>query len=135
MTNYLLDTNICVFHLRGKLDLSTIISNNITVASFISEITVAELKYGLYKSGRVEENEQSINDFISKFVIIPIYPALDVYAKEKVRLQKLGTPIDDFDLLIGATAIANNFVLVTNNTKHFARLQGIQLEDWTKIDT
>ncbi|MEY4926308.1 MAG: hypothetical protein RI894_744 [Bacteroidota bacterium] len=56
-----------------------------------------------------------------------------VYAQEKVRLRKMGTPIhDEFDLLIGVTAIENQLVLVTDNLKDFKRLDGISLENWFK---
>jgi tRNA(fMet)-specific endonuclease VapC len=50
---------------------------------------------------------------------------------KKARLQKAGTPIDDFDLLIAATAITHKLVMVTNNTNHFKRVASIKLEDWT----
>lgn len=40
--------------------------------------------------------------------------------------------VDDFDILIGATAIANNMVMVTNNVVHLKRLSKIRIEDWTK---
>ena len=61
-----------------------------------------------------------------------IYNSLDIYAKEKARLRKAGMVIDDFDLLIGSTAIAHKITLVTNNSAHFKRLKGIEMEDWTK---
>jgi tRNA(fMet)-specific endonuclease VapC len=54
-----------------------------------------------------------------------------LFASEKARLRKIGEPIDNFDLLIGATAVHHGLTLVTNNTKHFQRIQGIQLQDWT----
>ncbi|WP_139279424.1 PIN domain-containing protein [Tangfeifania diversioriginum] len=57
-----------------------------------------------------------------------------MYAKEKARLRKQGKPIDDFDLLIGVSAVVNNMVLVTNNESHFKRIQNIQIENWTKTD-
>jgi tRNA(fMet)-specific endonuclease VapC len=57
---------------------------------------------------------------------------LDLYAKEKARLQKIGKPIDDFDLLIGVTSVTHKLTMVTNNTNHFERISGISLEDWTK---
>jgi len=50
---------------------------------------------------------------------------------EKARIIPLGTPVADFDLLIGAAAIAHGMTLVTNNTRHFQRLKGLSLEDWT----
>jgi len=57
---------------------------------------------------------------------------LDSYAQEKARLRKQGTPLDDFDLLIGASAVANNLILVTNNVKHFERIEGITIENWAQ---
>jgi tRNA(fMet)-specific endonuclease VapC len=64
--------------------------------------------------------------------VVPIFHSLDLYAKEKARLRKAGTPVDDFDILIGVTAVKHNLVMVTNNTKEFSRLQEIYIEDWTK---
>lgn len=66
--------------------------------------------------------------------ILPIIDALDIYAKEKTRLRKSGQSVDDFDLLIGASAVANDLTLVTNNEKHFERLENIAIENWTKSD-
>jgi tRNA(fMet)-specific endonuclease VapC len=51
--------------------------------------------------------------------------------KGKARLRKAGQPIDDFDLLIGATAIAYGLILVTNNVDHLQRIKAIIIEDWT----
>jgi tRNA(fMet)-specific endonuclease VapC len=65
-------------------------------------------------------------------IIIPVFPSLDIYAKEKATLRKAGQPVDDFDLLIGATAISNGLTLVTNNVDHLGRMEGIKIEDWTK---
>ena len=55
-----------------------------------------------------------------------------MYAREKTRLQKAGTPLDDFDLLIGSTAITNKMIMVTNNVNHLNRMTGIIIEDWAK---
>ena len=132
MTQYLLDTNICIYFLNGKFNLkSKIYSVGLAFCS-ISEITVAELKYGAEKSQRRDENNRIVEDFITKFSIIPIYPSLNIYAKEKARLKKSGTIIDDFDLLIGATAISNEMILLTNNVAHLGRLENIKIQDWTK---
>ena len=57
---------------------------------------------------------------------------LDLYAKEKSRLRKAGATIDDFDLLIGVTAVTHNLILVTNNTNHFKGINGINLENWAE---
>ena len=64
--------------------------------------------------------------------ILPIFNALDLYANEKARLRKSGKTIDDFDLLIGVSAVANKLILITNNESHFDRINGIEIENWTK---
>lgn len=61
---------------------------------------------------------------------MPIFHSLDLFAKEKTRLRKSGTLIDDFDLLIGVTSVYHKLVMVTDNTSHFKRINGIKLEDW-----
>ena len=97
---------------------------------FISEITLAELKFGVENSNRPEQNRVTLEKFLSGIQILPIINTLDVYAKEKSRLQKAGSIIDDFDLLIGAAAITYNLILVTNNSRHFTRLSNLSLENW-----
>jgi tRNA(fMet)-specific endonuclease VapC len=98
---------------------------------FISEITLAELKFGVENSQKPEKNKKALDIFLSGIQIIPIFEALDTYAKEKSRLRKAGKSIDDFDLLIGSTALALGLTMVTNNTQHFDRIKGLKLEDWT----
>lgn len=129
---YLLDTNICIYFLKGRYGLVDKIESIGFENLFISEITVAELKYGVERSATPEKNRLIINQLINRFKILPIFGALDVYAREKARLKKEGNIVDDLDLLIGATAVENNMVLVTNNEKHFVRLQHIKVENWTK---
>ena len=130
---YLLDTNICVFFLRGKLALDSIIRQKGRENCFISEITVIELYYGAEKSDNPFKSHKAVDSFINGLTIVPIYGSIKRYAKDKVRLNKLGLPInDDFDLLIGVTAIENKLVLVTENVKDFERLDGIKIENWFK---
>ena len=100
-----------------------------TTNCFISEITLAELKFGVANSEQPEKNQKNLDYFLTGVTIIPIFHTLDLYAKEKARLRKSGKPIDDFDLLIGTTAVTHNLIMVTNNTNHFDRIKGIQLED------
>lgn len=131
MTKYLLDTNICIFFFKGRYEIDKKIESAGLENCFISEITLAELKFGSENSGNPAKHRKIVNEFQRNFQILPIFNCLDIYAKEKTRLRKQGTPIDEFDLLIGATAIENDLVLVTNNTKHFVRLDSIKLEDWS----
>ena len=98
----------------------------------ISEITYAELLYGVEKSEHQSRNLKTLKLFMLDLQILTISTSIVLFAKEKARLKRIGQPVDNFDLLIGATAIHHNLVLVTNNTKHFQRLHGIKLEDWTK---
>ncbi|MEO6705926.1 MAG: type II toxin-antitoxin system VapC family toxin [Ginsengibacter sp.] len=125
------DTNICIYFIKGQYGLNKKIAKVGEQNCFISEMTVAELKYGIENSKTVEAMRLIVEAFIPKFAIIPIFKSLDVYAKEKVKLRKQGQPIDDFDILIGATAVVNGLIMVTNNISHLNRIDNILIEDWT----
>ena len=131
MKQYLLDTNICIFYLKGQYNLNKKIAEVGEENCFISEMTVAEMKYGTENSKTAEIMRPIVEAFIPKFIVIPIYASLDIYAKEKASLRKNGLLIDDFDILIGATSINHNMVMVTNNVSHLKRLNNIVIEDWT----
>ncbi|MFA5817328.1 MAG: type II toxin-antitoxin system VapC family toxin [Bacteroidales bacterium] len=132
MKKYLIDTNICIYYIKGKFDLDKKFELVDPENCFISEITLAELKYGVENSERKDKNQKALDNFLTAMKIVPIFHSLDLYAKEKARLRKSGTPVDDFDLLIGVTSVTHNLTMVTNNTDHFKHLKGIVLEDWTK---
>jgi tRNA(fMet)-specific endonuclease VapC len=131
LKKYLLDTNICAYFLNGKFNLEAKIDEVGFEYCCVSEIAIAELKYGVAKSTQREKNRKTLETFQLKFDILPIFPALDIYATEKARLKTSGKILDDFDLLIGSTAIFNNLILVTKNVSDFNRLDGITIEDWT----
>ena len=133
MKKYLLDTNICIYFIKGLYELNKKIAEVGEHNCFISEMTVAELKFGIENSKTIEAMRIVVEAFISKFAIIPIFNSLDIYAKEKAKLRKQGLIIDDFDILIGSTAVANNMIMVTNNVTHLSRLDNITIEDWTTI--
>lgn len=132
MKKYLIDTNTCIYYIKGKYDLKRKFKKANPDNCFISEITLAELKFGVENSEKKDKNQIALNNFLEGVKIVPIFHSLDLYAKEKARLRKAGTPIDDFDLLIGVTSITHNLAMVTNNTDHFKQIKGIALEDWTK---
>ncbi len=119
--------------MKGKFNLDKKFDNVSADNLFISEITLAELKFGVENSEKADKNREALEDFLTGIKIIPILNCLDLYAKEKARLRKLGTPVDDFDLFIGVTSIVHNLIMVTNNTTHFNRIKGIELEDWTTL--
>lgn len=131
MNQYLLDTNICIYYIKGLHDLKSKFEEVGPENCFISEITLAELKFGVVKSQAKKKNQKALDNFLSGIQILPIFPALDIYAAEKARLQVSGKIIDDFDILIGSTAVSFDLIMVTNNTSHFNRLNEIKLEDWT----
>ncbi len=91
---------------------------------------MAEITFGAENSSNPIKNHILIEEFSEHIKILPIYNAIPIYAKEKARLRKSGEMISDFDLLIGATAIANDLIMVTENIKEFKKISGIQLENW-----
>ncbi|AMR41028.1 type II toxin-antitoxin system VapC family toxin [Elizabethkingia anophelis] len=133
MKKYLLDTNICIYFLKGQFSLNNKLKEIGVDNCFISEITIAELKFGAENSIHKEKNIKNVEIIQNKFTILPIFTALDIYALEKARLRTQGKTLDDFDLLIGSTAIFNNLTLVTKNVSDFERLDGIIIEDWTTL--
>jgi tRNA(fMet)-specific endonuclease VapC len=134
LKKYLIDTNIAIFYMKGKFELEAKFGKTTADNCFISEITLAELKFGVEKSEKPEKNKKVLDNFLTGVQILPIFHSLDLYAKEKARLQKAGTPVDDFDILIGATSVTHKLTMVTNNSNHFKRISGIKLEDWTTSD-
>ena len=99
----------------------------------LSSITLAELEYGA---------ENSSNPELNRSVFLGVASAINVidfddncayeYGKIRHRLKIKGTPIGPMDMLIAATAKANNLIVVTNNTKEFDRVEGLKVQDWTK---
>ncbi len=128
--DYLLDTDICIFFLKGKFKIKDKIKSVGINNCCISEITIAELKYGAEKSSDYEKHSGEVDKMEDLFTVIPIYNSLDKFAQEKVRLQKTGKLIPDFDLLIGVTSLTNDLKMVTNNVNHLGRIEGIKIENW-----
>jgi len=84
---YLLDTNICVFFLRGKLDLDKILKEKGPENCYISEITLFELRFGAENSDNHVKSHKAVDDFINGLSIIPIYSCIKRYAKERLGLE------------------------------------------------
>lgn len=128
---YLLDTNICIFFLRGMLNFDEIIRQKGLDNCFISELTVFELKYGAENSDNPKRSHQAVDKFVNGLTVIPIFGVVNEYAETKVYLRKSGTPLhDEFDLIIGVTALVNELTLVTDNTKDFRFIKNLKLENW-----
>lgn len=134
MDKYLIDTDICIFYLKGKFGLNKKIKKVGIENCYVSEITIAELTFGAYKSTQLDKHLAEVKNIRVLFEIVPIYGSIEKFGQEKARLHSVGTPIPDFDLLIGSTAVANGMVMVTNNTKHMSRIEGIKIENWIKAE-
>ena len=124
---YLLDTGIIVDHLRKRklLDASWF-----EEGCGISIITQAELFYGAEKSKDSAKEFEKIQNTLSVWCIEVFNLNKEIvgfYGKLKASLEKKGKRLDEFDLLIGATAISENLILVTGNSRHFKRIFGLSL--------
>jgi tRNA(fMet)-specific endonuclease VapC len=130
---YYLDTNICVFFLRGKLSslLRRVIAHKPSDIK-IPSIVAAELQYGAKKSLRITQNMEQVEKFLSPFEIIPFDMAsAQAYGGIRVSLEKAGQIIGPNDLIIASTVISRCGTLVTNNIVEFSRVKHLEIEDWT----
>ena len=100
----------------------------------ISVITAIELLYGAHNAPE-KYREQELTKarlLIDYYTIVGIDDIPEFFSSEKYRLERIGTVIEDFDLLIGTTGVIGDLTVVTHNSKHFSRIEGIKLEDWTQ---
>ena len=132
MNGYLLDTSICVAMFRGDSKVGSKLNEVGKERCFITQIVVAELLFGAYRSKQVEENLKQTYDFFKDVKILPFDEGIETFAKERARLWDAGKPIEDFDLLIGSAAKAAGLTMVTHNVKHFSHIEGLEIEDWVK---
>jgi tRNA(fMet)-specific endonuclease VapC len=130
MSRFMLDTDSISFALRGQGQIGARIVQHLPSELCVSAITMAELRYGADR-----RSSNKIHGTIDSFIRgIEVMPFDDRCAREfgklAADLATAGTPIGDFDVLIAAHAIAVDAILVTNNTKHFARVRSLQSENW-----
>lgn len=127
---FLIDSDVLISFCKGRTSLQERLVQAGLPQCVISEVSLAELLVGAYKSGRKTEF-QEIRKLRELFSPIPLsYDILDRYAKLRVLLEVQGNRLEDMDLFIAATALANDYTLVTHNTRHFSRIPGLKLEDW-----
>ena len=131
MVKFLLDTNICIAWLKGESRIRERLATLSPESVGISVINLAELFFGAYNSERVEHNLGKLVEFSSELNVVNLDMAcVKKYGELKTALRRQGNVIDEFDLLIASICLAQNFTLVTNNEKHFARIEGLKLENW-----
>jgi tRNA(fMet)-specific endonuclease VapC len=128
---HLLDTDICIYWLNGRPEIrEQALAVGITKLA-ISNITVAELYFGAYNSSRVRQNLERAEQFVGAIaIILPTTASLRKFGELKSSLRRSGQPIADFDLLIASTALSEQLILVTNNTRHHERIPDLALKNW-----
>jgi tRNA(fMet)-specific endonuclease VapC len=99
----------------------------------IPTVVLYELWYGIKKSARAQENADALDDFLALDVTPWPFEPEDAEEAGDVRaaLECLGTPIGPYDVLIAAQARRRGAILVTANKNEFARVPGLQTQDWT----
>ena len=131
MPKHILDTDTCIYWLNGDRRIEGKILAAGLENVFITVITELELYYGLYKSARVDRNLEVLVALRGK--VRTIHTSKDIaplYGRIKADPERLGQTLEDADLLIASIVLASGGILVTNNTNHFKRISGIQLENW-----
>ena len=130
---YLLDTNIIAYYLKGEFPaiskhFETVRADEICIPS----IVIAEIEYGAQKSKDYEKTISVYRSFTRNFKCLGFDDKETAsYGLIRRQLEKEGTPIGPNDLVIAATAIANDMILVTHNIREFSRIKGLKVEDWT----
>lgn len=127
---YMLDTDIASYLIRGDHPDVTEKFTELYEKCVISSITAAELQYGARKRNNraLTQKVQALCDLIP--IISWNEDAATNYAKLRVELESAGTPIGNMDMMIAASALAEEAVLITNNIEHFSRISALNLENW-----
>lgn len=131
---YFLDANICIYFLKGTHpELARRLLSHNPDEIRIPSIVKAELLYGALKSQKVKENREKIEQFLLPFKIVEFgNEEAERYATIRSALEKSGTPIGPNDLIVAATTVENDGILVTNNEKEFKRVKHLKVENWAK---
>ncbi|MCU0849217.1 MAG: type II toxin-antitoxin system VapC family toxin [Spirochaetes bacterium] len=130
---YFLDTNICVYFLKGLYpsileNIQTKNPNNIKIPSIVK----AELLYGAEKSQNKTKNLSNIFKFLEPFEIVSFDDESSItYSKIRAAMELKGAVIGPNDYLIAATVLAKNGTLATNNIKEFEKVKNLKIENWT----
>ena len=129
---WMLDTNTCIYIMKHHPPQVQARLRRIAIGEVgISAIVLAELRFGIQKSRRREENAAALADFLPYCLVLD-WPqeASGVYAEIRDELEAQGTPIGSNDLLIAAHALYLGCTLVTNNVQEFSRVDGLLIDNW-----
>ena len=131
---YYLDSNVLIYFLRGKSEsIQKALQNQSPQNIKLPSVVKAELLFGAHKSQNPRKALEIVEDTISPYEVIPFDNAASgVYGRIRAELEAEGKIIGANDLIIAATVLSRGGTLVTNNTKEFERIKGLQLENWSK---
>ena len=131
MKLYLLDTNTLIYFFKGIGDVANILLSKAPKDIFIPSIVLYELEVGIAKSTNPKKRRTQLESLISK-INVSLFGVQEakVAAAIRANLESNGTPIGPYDTLIAGTALSNNAILVTHNTKEFRRVKSLNIEDW-----
>ncbi len=129
---YLLDTNICIYIIKQSPPSVFKRFRTLKVGEVgISAITYYELQFGISKSLRPKENQLALTEFLAPLEVLDLpAAAAQIFGELRAFLQKQGTPIGNYDLLIATHALHLGLTLITNNTHEFERVPGLKVENW-----
>jgi predicted nucleic acid-binding protein len=128
---YLLDTDTVIFSLKGHPVVQEQLRRHLNDPLQISIVTCMELYYGAYRSQRVTGNLAKVKRIEETLEIIPLgTETAEIFGRLKAHLEMEGNCLDDLDLMIAASALTHNLTLVTNNTLHFQRIEGLKVVNW-----
>ena len=128
----ILDTNICVRFLRGEESVvRRLLDADENDYLRIPAMVEGELFYGVEKSERRDENREKVKALLA---FLPVCHAddetMEKFGELKAKAEAAGRRVDDADVIIAATAMRHGALLVTGNTRHFSRFDGLEIEDW-----
>jgi tRNA(fMet)-specific endonuclease VapC len=134
MNRVLIDTDILSYYFKGN---DTVLNNFEKYLSHYDLIETSIITYYEIVGGLLAKNAlKQLNvfeKFISDNIVIPLTESSAKISSELFStLKQTGNIVDDIDLLIAGIAIDNELILVTNNERHFKRIPGLKVENWTK---
>lgn len=132
-TLYLLDTNMVIYMQKGVPSVVQRLAAVGKAHIALPSLVLAELAYGVQKSLYPQENRRVLEQFLQRITVLPWSEnAMWHYAHHYHALKSSGRMIGQNDLLIACQALAEDAILVTNNTREFERIEGLKLENWAQ---
>lgn len=130
---YLLDTNICIYIAKHHPPaVRARFARHRASELAMSVITLGELRHGAEKSQAPGKAMTTLQQIANSIPVMPLTEAVGQhYGLIRAALEKAGQLIGNNDLWIAAHARAEGWTLVTNNEREFARIEGLQIENWT----